>query len=294
MNTRINELKEILRTKEKVQFNTVIKNGVELTGVSLSMNEPTYINPVLYLETMLEAPIPDDLDLDEIADIIITNLYVAKNDAFSTAISERLKDNLNKEYILDNVYATLEKHYQYADEVRTQSPLEDCDEVFRVKLTDSNDTNATFKVTYQLLNNLDITVYELKKHAELNSAMNTCVKDMFGLLVKEIGIDEKEISGWQEECNDLLYIGFKNGTHGSGSIFNYAILDAICKQYNSEYIWIIPSSIHELLILNPSIMDKEYVKQMVKNVNNEVVSENEILSYHVYEYNTALKTFETL
>ena len=50
-------------------------------------------------------------------------------------------------------------------------------------------------------------------------------------------------------------------------------------------MYILPSSIHEVTILPKSTMfNKEELMAMVRDVNTEGVSKDEVLSYTVYEY----------
>jgi len=50
-------------------------------------------------------------------------------------------------------------------------------------------------------------------------------------------------------------------------------------------MYILPSSIHEVIILPKSTMfNKEELMAMVRDVNTEGVSKDEVLSYTVYEY----------
>lgn len=62
------------------------------------------------------------------------------------------------------------------------------------------------------------------------------------------------------------------------------VLKKLADKLESD-IYILPSSIHEVIILPKSTMfNKEELMAMVRDVNTEGVSKDEVLSYTVYEY----------
>ena len=66
-------------------------------------------------------------------------------------------------------------------------------------------------------------------------------------------------------------------------IFNSSLRDFSDREGSSFYI--IPSSIHELLLLPvEDDSDSAEIKDMIKDVNDTQVSEEEILSYSLYYY----------
>ena len=55
--------------------------------------------------------------------------------------------------------------------------------------------------------------------------------------------------------------------------------------YRFGKIYILPSSVHELIILPSSEVDDiEFLKTMVCEINDSVVADDEILSYNVYQF----------
>lgn len=73
--------------------------------------------------------------------------------------------------------------------------------------------------------------------------------------------------------------------HGAVGIIHKEILNQYMKETKADKVWIIPSSIHETLLIPCDLMpDAEYVKGMVKEVNATQVQPEEILSDNVYVY----------
>ena len=61
-------------------------------------------------------------------------------------------------------------------------------------------------------------------------------------------------------------------------------LEIVAERMNGDF-YILPSSIHELLAVPVSNTGLEQLREMVKEVNDNVVAPEEILGYEVYRYN---------
>lgn len=82
----------------------------------------------------------------------------------------------------------------------------------------------------------------------------------------------------------LYILSNRQNTQGATMILNDDLMARIADRIGSYYI--LPSSIHEVLILPKSAgAEAEELANMVKTVNSETVSEHEKLSDKVYEYN---------
>ena len=57
----------------------------------------------------------------------------------------------------------------------------------------------------------------------------------------------------------------------------------------SKNFYILPSSINEVLIIPESFVAPEFVKEMVRDVNNTVVTQTDKLSNSIYFYNGEIK-----
>ena len=97
----------------------------------------------------------------------------------------------------------------------------------------------------------------------------------------------------KESANNILYnvememsiLTNHSRLHGAVGIIHKEILNQYMKETRADKVWIIPSSIHETLLIPCDLMpDMEYVKGMVKEVNATQVQPEEILSDNVYVY----------
>ena len=94
------------------------------------------------------------------------------------------------------------------------------------------------------------------------------------------------------ENDDFLVLSNSIGCLGACAVLYQEELSKIADKLNSDF-YIIPSSIHEMLIIsaNSSISnDEEYLKYMICDTNKEAVSLDEILSDNLYFYNRSTKS----
>lgn len=83
---------------------------------------------------------------------------------------------------------------------------------------------------------------------------------------------------------NLYAVTNKAKLNGAACIFFPTVLEQARKKLGYDF-YIIPSSIHEILLIEKDLEEAEAYKKMIKeaNQNREVVAENEILSYNLYE-----------
>ena len=90
----------------------------------------------------------------------------------------------------------------------------------------------------------------------------------------------------EAENMNIYVLSNKDGVYGSSAILNKGAFESIKKMCNCSKIYIIPASVHELLLI-PADNQKltvEYINMMIREVNMTTVGVTEILSDHVYVY----------
>ena len=123
-------------------------------------------------------------------------------------------------------------------------------------------------------------LFRLFKHEELGDNLT----DIFEQDTSET--DNTEKTGKEDE-NDpprLYVLTNRYMINGAGCLTYEGLLERIYRKLGSGF-YIIPSSVHEVLILpDDPRFDEDSLKSMVNDVNTTVVSDMEILSYEVYHY----------
>mgnify|MGYP000538599731 CR=1 FL=1 len=145
------------------------------------------------------------------------------------------------------------------------------------------------KVTAPLLAHLQLTKEEALKIAKTNTARNARFEGMdvimSGILLDE-GMDKElaEAMTTEYEAAPFHVLTNESGIDGAAAIACPEVLKAIHKQIGEDF-YILPSSIHETLILpKTGIDDVEGLKQMVSSINEQEVAPEEQLSNSVYEF----------
>lgn len=75
----------------------------------------------------------------------------------------------------------------------------------------------------------------------------------------------------------------KRKINGAACIFFPSVLEQVRKKLGYDF-YIIPSSIHEILLIEKNLTEAEECEKLIRKVNQETVAEDEILSYNLYEF----------
>ena len=82
---------------------------------------------------------------------------------------------------------------------------------------------------------------------------------------------------------EMYVISNEMGLHGAASILYDEPLQEVA-QLLGEDLYILPSSIHEIIVVPCSMGEPEHLSEMVKDINAGVVRAEEVLSDNVYVY----------
>lgn len=128
-----------------------------------------------------------------------------------------------------------------------------------------------------------ITRTDLMEDAVMNTSrkMPYTLKGM-DALIRELTEEEGEFPGMEE----LMYVLTNEEKYfGAATLLYPHVLSHIGKILRQDF-YVLPSSIHEcILVPDRGQYSREDLKQMVKDVNDDQVEAEEILSYQVYYYN---------
>lgn len=145
----------------------------------------------------------------------------------------------------------------------------------------------------KVLENWGMTVNEIWMAARENSYklnpvhvldMNRVLLRLFGmrLWIGDFSVELEQIADIGE--NSPFYVlTNRNGMYGAGCILYEGILESISERFQKD-ILIIPSSVHETLLIPDNGWGIQELEKIVKEVNTKVVADREILSDRVYRY----------
>lgn len=250
------------------EITTVVKNGVEKKGITIGDGN---IKPTIY---------PDlTKTLDECVNEII-NIYenTPENPYDVSKIT-------SWEYAKDNLMICLQKK---SNELILKRDFLDLEMYVRVDVSNG----GTYKVKPNMFK--DVSDDEVIARALFNTEKNTTINNMAKVIAEMMGCDIiDEFPG----DNNSFVVTNKAKSYGAGVICNKKMLRAVANEYASNLV-IIPSSIHECLLLCSvdDEPDMDAFATMVREVNENAVIPEEVLSDHAYFYNKEADkiTFESV
>lgn len=280
---------EIIMKDCSIELNEVIKPGnLKLTGIVIRA-EGQNIIPTIYLNEYFEMYISNEITMDEIVERVISD-YKEHSTKDKFDIFSKLEDtsniylrvlnrNLSCEYLKDTFFKEIED---------TNLVL-----VPYIKFDDFREGSATTKITNSLLDFLKMVQDELFELAFQNCKKNMkpLVNDMEDILYNEImgsGKAENKIP----DMPTMTVVTNEEKLNGATVIFYSDILKQIAEKWDCDLI-IIPSSIHELIILaDNDTFQSEDVRQMIVETNEREVSQDEILDNIPYVYRRSADRIE--
>ena len=244
----------------------VVKNGVVFKGITL--NTGNRINPVIYPDRII-----DDTDTaDEAADKVIAMSEAYKNKSISADI---LTD---RDWIMEHLSIALQRTSD-EDLVKKPTDLEGIEQYLIIIYTGSEESYS-INVTPALLSTAGIPESEAWTIAMIHLVAAT------------------EITGLQHMLTCMLYQTFGDGTDdpfhihvittshrtkGASAILCRVELKAFAEKYGTDRLLVLPSSIHEMLILPyDGTQDIDEFSAMVKEINASQVSPEERLTDQAY------------
>ena len=108
--------------------------------------------------------------------------------------------------------------------------------------------------------------------------------------MKDVLASMLEISVEEDDTEDLMYVmSNEEGSFGAACIFYEGVMDMIHDTIRENY-YVIPSSVHEMIILPESAApQKKEIEETVSEINRTQVEDEEVLSDRVYYYNARSK-----
>lgn len=267
-------------------MNVVKNNDVRLTGIRF-ISKQSEAAPILYFDNLYQKFEECGEDFDETLKYAVefyeqnrvTEMtpvrWLTEYENVKNLLGVRLVNReLNNDYLVDKPY----------------KEFLDLAVVFTVDLAIFRDASAVTLVTDSLFKSWGVSLDELyndalENYRKCNEIVFTSMSDVVANILESEGITDNELMKTMHESDNLMYVlSVKSRIKGSGLMLYKDVLGRIAEQLDSDLI-IIPSSIHELIILREDkSMEPESIYAMVKEVNNTQVAPEDILSYSVYHF----------
>ena len=269
-----------------VTLNHVMKNnGTELDGITI-MEKDKNIAPTIYINSFYDR-YREGVSLKAVVSEIIRIYNQNKNSININADYFENYENVRKTIVYKLV--NYQKNKKLLEDVPYKRVL-DLAVVFYCLIEQRKGLSATALIHNEHLRIWNVTEDEIYNDALKNTPvlLAASIVPMSKILSEIAGTapvdnDEKvcEYTG-----EDILYVLTNSSrVNGAACILYDNLLKKFANDVHSD-LYILPSSVHEVIIVpKKNAFDKSELADMVREVNEQGVSQDEILSDNVYEYN---------
>lgn len=255
-------------------------NGIILRGLSAYVPDRRVV-PTIYPKDFYERyceGMPFEDVFREIEDTVATGYETSNVDVEYYKVYESAKDTLRLKMI------NYESNRAFLQEVPCRRFL-DLALVCYSQVPGDMPWYGTITVNHDHLCHWDISEDELFDKAQENS----CGLDKWALLEMESLLraiqpeDDCVEDAPEGEYPDMYVLTNHSKVNGACVVCYPDVLKRCAEVIKSDF-YVLPSSIHELILVKMWNQGEEELQAMVREVNEEQLREEEVLSYHVYRY----------
>lgn len=264
----------------KVEVNSVLKNnGLKLTGLVIMQGE-SGISPMIYLENYYEKYMKGG-NAEHITDDILCVYEKYRTHAVNFRVIkgyEAVKDRIAFKLV----------NYEKNRDMLADMPYRkwhDMAVIYYILLDDENNNENSICsciINNDIANMWGLTEEELYNISKINTPviLKASFRSMTDIMetFKDFSEDDDTADGIS-----MYVLSNEEKINGAAVILYEGVLKQAADVIGADLL-IIPSSIHETIIMKyDNIMQTDYVKDMVKEVN-ETLMQEEVLSDNVYRY----------
>lgn len=280
MDDVVKHISEAVHDGQKVTLQPVLKNNGTVYDGLIIMDPLLNISPTIYLNQYYHRFL-NGVSMEDIYEDILETYYKNLPDKDFDISLFRDFENAKKRITFKLV--NKERNKELLDDVPY---VEFCDLVliFVCVITEFTDEYATILIHNEHLSLWKTTTEELYSIAKQNTP--TLLPHRLDKM--EDILENITQENFHEEVDSKMYVLTNNlKIHGSSCIAYPGLLKTISEHFNDNLI-IIPSSIHEVLILPESAVNSKYTMEeyrtMITEINETELTDDEILSEHAYFY----------
>lgn len=274
------EMKQRLGEGEVILQNIMKNNDTRLTGLSI-LSPNTNLSPTIYLEKYYQ-----DMQSKTFAQVVdeIWKVYSDNRPTKDVNVALFKRWDLAKARIVMKLV-----NYEYNRELLKTVPYDrflDLAIVYYYVLDISEKGTATILIHNNHLDVWGISKEELKKTAYINyqGFYETSIRSMEDVVMELFGTTQEELGVAPDESPLSVYVVTNQLKLNGATVMLFPEkLQKISERLGSD-LYILPSSIHEILVFPKQDNDIEELREMVREVNATCVDKLERLSDSVYCY----------
>lgn len=276
------EIPEDIRDMMEVDIREVVKaNDTVLHGVVIKGPEQAIV-PTIYIEDCIKQ-LPENFAMKDLAEAIISLYQVGMREAPAVESLSLEFDDIKDKLVVQ--LAEVERNRDRLKEL-AYKPLDNGMVMLAYVVVQEDERGSMrFAVTKDIAEGQN---YDIDKMFETAMKNNEPVLVDISDAIFSDGIEfaenlfDKEING---KLPDSMYTLTNSSTNlGAAALYYPDVQKRIADMLQNSY-YVLPSSIHEVMILPCSVNDNpEFLRKMVKEANETVVNPQEILSDRVFMY----------
>ncbi len=265
-------------------------NGVCYTGLQITENAVN-ISPVIYIDRYYGLYEKGEETIESTAAFVMDTYNRERSGGIMQADMRKF---LSYDNVRENVVYKLintEKNRELLEDI-PHMEIMDLSIVFQCMISQKELGTASILIHNVHMKLWDVTAGELYEAAEKNTPelMPYEIKNMADVLCEIIEtenpeeFDDEDYRAELPESVPMYVLSNRNRVEGAACMLYPNLIRDLTDAIGSS-LYIIPSSVHELLLL-PTEHDMEgaEIKLMIREINDTQVSEEEILSYSLYYY----------
>lgn len=261
------EAKSILeKAGYEVEERIVLKNGKELPSLSIGSGK---VRPTIYESTIENAKTD-------------TALFTFVDNALNRVPEIDISEITSIEYIYQNATSCI-RHMTDDDSIVKFPVFDDLEEYIRIIVDNSENETMSIILTQEMAKTLELDINALRERARDNLRQKSTIKSMEEVL---FGLADPEVLDLMPSVPSMWIASVDSKQNGASVILLEDVLTDFCREHGISKLCIIPSSIHECILIKAEA-DEGYINDMISQVNDTEVAENEVLSNHCYFFEVA-------
>ena len=281
----------------KVTINTVVKNNdTVLDGIQI-LTADSNISPVIYVNRVYES-YQNGMDVDEIVEKLADRFSDSRSIGNTFDIGRLEQYDQVKEQIVCRL-VNKESNEQRLSNVPFTS-MEDLAVTYHIMVSQNQDEIGSILITNAMMERYGVDTETLHAKAVENmprlapiefKSLNAVIMEiMTPDFMVQSGVSEEQAQEMMRNVfpdapgPDVYCLTNTSKINGASCIVSPEVQEYVSEQLGGDF-FILPSSVHELLVVSKSEgKSYEELQDMVQQINQDIVSPEEILSDHVYEY----------
>lgn len=266
-------VEELIEKGYQAEAHDVIKNGVTFEGIMIRGEGA--VAPIIYTNEVIKVAEANGASLSEVVDEVIREYKEHKKIQFN------IDQFSNKKFILSHMHVGIQKASNEEIE-KKMCELEGLESFLFVRDRDENGGSYSAKVNAQMLELINVSVDEAWERAKENTFAETEIQSITSLLFGWGGMPH-EMAETKSDFPELYVISNNCRFRGASAILDRRVLKTFAKEHGVDELIVLPSSVHEMLILPyQGDMNLDDLSAIVKEVNAVQVEPEERLTDRAY------------